>query len=1330
MRRWLHISDLHFNDNDMSTVSLREELPLFLKRNNICCDYVFCTGDIRTANVAQNAFPDEAAQYLVQLCAAVGTTTDKLFIVPGNHDVNRDAVGRDETVRKICYHRNGYYDPKYGIIDEIDLQTLYSGRKDFQDFLVKIYSEKRIKLYTNPAQPHFNIETSDFNILHIDSTLTYTRDQEVSDLILGSKLLQNVLMTINPDKPTILLSHYPYTSLLQEEKKYVRELLYRKRVGLWLAGHEHDHMVYPMDYFVSLQAGELRMEERTNATVLVGEYDERTGAGHVTAYTWFVEGWAKYPILWHNGKREDQFPFQLRLPGDNGSSREAIKAKQANSEFVERIDVIQPLLPSIEGKNGESLDDVLDNVWNTVSPHVILLADGGMGKTTMMLNLCKTSSRLTIYIPAERLVAIGMGIRSYCARKLFDGDEAAFEEFCGVNYSVPTLTLLIDGLNEIDGKNERKYINEIKALNLLQGMQVVISSRSDFTTRYSMVGYNLCRLSPLSDEQTRSIFSEEEWSSVQDTFTLHKLLSNPMMVTMYKEICPIIKHFENEEALRWCIPIKNATDLLYDYYVAQIAILLQRDGVDSQKIQEAYQIVFEVLPALAYAFEASYSINKENAECRMFLQQILSVYHPDAEKLIPLQERLRDYDIPKLELVQLFDYLTVETHLLCKDDIVTAFPHQIYRDFLSAFWIAKQTDIEKYWNQRRLPFPVMEHIRNLSGEYWSGLAVRVYETGKYREDASNLISNLLDCFPYSKEGGCPDYSDLDLRTLQIPDVPETDGKKISLHGSKISSISIGKSSTKTKKYTHLCFSPENEFLAAFSDKKIFVFSLQTEDSPFVYSVDGEITRFGFIENYLFATTSGLNMGLRVFRRKNVWEYVGKIENAKKSYSSIFNNSFRLAILKDNVLHFYYNNREVQFSLVDCRKISNQQRRHAWEYPVNGLDISFLKVKDKKKSNRSTGILCQTVNQGLQATSMLDGSLIVTKENEICYILERGVTLLKDASISGDGKWAATLSYEMWNGQRRIQLWDLDKKEHIGDVSCPGLVEKICLSENGVFILGETDSETWVYGVGDGTVKWFKEHFVSNQHGKISTYGNRVLRKNIEHELYLYNLKTGETAATEQPCKDAKLACFMSDGSIAVVGNNMHKVKFKNIRTEGYSEVNRQDAAVIGISSFKNEPFIAVATKDNVISIYHIGDCGRKKIFEKTGGNYMMVVSPENTVIACSNGRRALQIFNYYEKSVNGKKMGWWYSNPYNSNDPAINGDILDLSFNTENHELVAILSNGQIMFCHEKYCRFHNAIDIITNFNVGAYDFRGCICSELTKKQIYQNGGEIDYEGS
>ena len=75
MVRWLHISDLHFNNDDMSTVLMREELPKYLRKNNIRCDYIFCTGDIRTANASPNNFPDEAAKYLIDLCTAVGITT-------------------------------------------------------------------------------------------------------------------------------------------------------------------------------------------------------------------------------------------------------------------------------------------------------------------------------------------------------------------------------------------------------------------------------------------------------------------------------------------------------------------------------------------------------------------------------------------------------------------------------------------------------------------------------------------------------------------------------------------------------------------------------------------------------------------------------------------------------------------------------------------------------------------------------------------------------------------------------------------------------------------------------------------------------------------------------------------------------------------------------------------------------------------------------------------------------------------------------------------------------------------------------------------------------
>lgn len=614
MIRWLHISDLHFNSDDMSTISLREELPTYLKRNNIKCDYVFCTGDIRTANAYPNHFTDEAAEYIVDICQAVGVDSDRLFIVPGNHDVDRDAVGRDESVKKICFQRKGEYDPKYGKIADEDLRVIHLGQTEFRAFLSKVYitHPDRVSKYCDPLVPHFNIETKDFNILHIDSTLTYTKNQEAVDLILGTKLLQNALATLNPEKPTILLSHYPFTALLQDEKKYVRELLYRKGVRLWLAGHEHDHMVHPVDYFDSVQAGELRMEERSNATVLIGEYDEQIYTGHVKAYTWFTEGWAKYPIIWHDGRNEDQYNFQLKLPGDDGLSREAAKAKQTNQEYLNRISIIDELIPSIDGGSCPELNSLLESIWNSSTPHLILLADGGMGKTTMLLKLSRDSKVTTLYIPVEKLEAIGISIKNYCARVLFDGDVPKFEEFASLKYANPNLILLVDGLNEVNARAERQFINELKGLNLLSGIQVVVTSRSDFTVRYSMTGYRVGHLEPLNDKNIEAIFSLEEWAGIKDTVTLHRLLSNPMMVTMYKEISPIIRQYETEESLHWVLPIKNATDLLKNYYEAQIAVLLHRSGVDGQKAQLAYQAVFDVLPAIAYEYEITNSLNKSN----------------------------------------------------------------------------------------------------------------------------------------------------------------------------------------------------------------------------------------------------------------------------------------------------------------------------------------------------------------------------------------------------------------------------------------------------------------------------------------------------------------------------------------------------------------------------------------------------------------------------------------------------------------------------------------------------------------------------------------------
>lgn len=146
MIRWLHISDLHLNDGNFSSARLRDELPSFLRNKRMKCDYVFCTGDIRSANVRPNSFTEDMADYMRNICHAVGVPIERLFIVPGNHDVNIFAEGREDAIKHIVPY-DGYYKPDYGHIDTVDLEKLQSGKEDFVDFLSELYDTDRIGLY-------------------------------------------------------------------------------------------------------------------------------------------------------------------------------------------------------------------------------------------------------------------------------------------------------------------------------------------------------------------------------------------------------------------------------------------------------------------------------------------------------------------------------------------------------------------------------------------------------------------------------------------------------------------------------------------------------------------------------------------------------------------------------------------------------------------------------------------------------------------------------------------------------------------------------------------------------------------------------------------------------------------------------------------------------------------------------------------------------------------------------------------------------------------------------------------------------------------------------
>lgn len=97
MIRILQISDIHWKkrkkwDADFPGMKARFLVDLedyHKAKGNI--DYVFVCGDVAFKG-AKDEY-DEAKEYIEKICKIVGCTDEQVFVVPGNHDLNRKAAG-------------------------------------------------------------------------------------------------------------------------------------------------------------------------------------------------------------------------------------------------------------------------------------------------------------------------------------------------------------------------------------------------------------------------------------------------------------------------------------------------------------------------------------------------------------------------------------------------------------------------------------------------------------------------------------------------------------------------------------------------------------------------------------------------------------------------------------------------------------------------------------------------------------------------------------------------------------------------------------------------------------------------------------------------------------------------------------------------------------------------------------------------------------------------------------------------------------------------------------------------------------------------------------
>lgn len=240
--KWVHLSDIHFrisNVGGFNDTELKSKLPQYLKSHVQSADALIITGDFRYApDVTDN--PHSVCDFVKELYEALGLDSSRVFLVPGNHDLNRSGI-RGDVIRGLREE----YSSGQGTFDAERLGCLESGFTFFYELQRILYgkdAETRTGAATNP---HHGVSLESCNLLLLNTALTagsvengHTADEH--KLLLGSSHLSAAVHDIENGKPTIAVGHHGLRYLEDEEYKTCTQFLDGKGIRLYLCGHEHE----------------------------------------------------------------------------------------------------------------------------------------------------------------------------------------------------------------------------------------------------------------------------------------------------------------------------------------------------------------------------------------------------------------------------------------------------------------------------------------------------------------------------------------------------------------------------------------------------------------------------------------------------------------------------------------------------------------------------------------------------------------------------------------------------------------------------------------------------------------------------------------------------------------------------------------------------------------------------------------------------------------------------------------------------------------------------------------------------------------------------------
>ena len=410
-----------------------------------------------------------------------------------------------------------------------------------------------------------------------------------------------------------------------------------------------------------------------------------------------------------------------------------------------------------EGEDEEkTLIKSVENLWKGEKKNILLIGEGGMGKTFSLVQIWKhylshqdKNSPIPVYVSLNRYNDIpeedrdafitNYILENYLQKRFFSSEEqkklwdVLMDDTKIHAKESPSIILLLDGFNEItvNQKNIRKDMDDwwfSKARNV----QIIISSRYDMRFDYRWLDLLKIQLQPLSINAISQYLVKFKILAPKDDELL-ELLSNPMMLSLYASTSEIIDKYKSYPKFAFKPEFNSQGELMWNFFESQLAKYFETIRYDETNFMYYSFLIKHVIPFIGFNMEKDglYSIH-ENKLVDIVNSACIDLYSENFEMAFPMyREHIARFDLGEkqfpyigVRFKAIVEILCNKLQIIIEENHSYRFLHQNFRDFsanvhqINEMKLAtEQKVISPLLKERPLNKLDMKYIGEIEGEH-------------------------------------------------------------------------------------------------------------------------------------------------------------------------------------------------------------------------------------------------------------------------------------------------------------------------------------------------------------------------------------------------------------------------------------------------------------------------------------------------------------------------------------------------------------------------------------------------------------------------------------